>query len=62
MIILEINITVERNKHDIQSNKILIGRLNDMMLTNGISIEMNIFFINNKVDNIKGIIEYIIIT
>lgn len=52
------NITVDKNKHDIQSNIMLIGKLNDIILIKGISIEIKIFFIKSCMAVIKGSKEY----
>lgn len=54
MIIDEINITINKNIHDIQSIMILIGILNVIILIKGISIEINIFFCSINIEVNKG--------
>lgn len=55
------NITTDKNIHEIQSRMILIGMLNDNKLIKGISTQMNVLFISKKMDVIKGIVKVIVI-
>lgn len=61
MIILEINITVDKKNIDIQSIIILIDKLKDKYVTINRFIIINALFINNINLVTKGIINIIII-
>lgn len=54
------NITVNKNKHDVQSSIMLIGMFIVRRLIKGISREINVLLYSMYIELIKGIIDDII--